>query len=142
MKIKLTIGIIFAAIFVFLLSSQVAFVQAQQNNNPPPITIPITFPSFKINGNVSLRVLNRFIPLPLLNVEIRLRDRNNSGEFIGYSLTDSSGNYSLLVPAGLYQVQPLHSPSFIFSPPKRYIEVKRDIDNVSFWGIIRPRGRG
>lgn len=137
MKIKLTIGFIFAAIFVFLLSSQVAFVQAQQNNNPPPITIPITFPSFKISGNVSLRALNRFIPLPGVNIEAwTIVSKVRIGYF---AQTDVSGNYLLTLPMGYYQVSPQSSSSIFFAPPKRFVNANKNQSNISFLGILRFR---
>lgn len=140
MKIKLFLAAIIFFSFAFLISSQVKFVLAGGPPNPP--SAPITSSSVKISGNVSFRVLNRLIPMPSVDVEVKALYKNFPDPFIIHSWTDSSGNYSSYLPPGLYQVRPIPAGSIFYAPPLRFINLKKDTDNVSFWGLVGSFGRG
>lgn len=139
MKIKSFLAAVIFFSFSILVFSQVKLVQAGGPPSNPPF-VPISFPSFYVSGNVSLKGLNRLLPIP--NVTILATKFRNNPPFTVTTKTNQYGNYSFYLPPGLYQIEAVRFENFIFTPPRRYINVNKNLNDISFFDIIRPRGRG
>jgi hypothetical protein len=148
MKLKIAIIVLLLASFGYLLSKEITSVDAHNNASPTPspisspitspVTSPITFSGFKLQGNVSYRVikrwfnsLKRFTPAADVTVVAKNRDTGEKTE----TKTDSDGDYIFTLPSDKYRVTVKSDGHGWFVPPFHNVNLNKDRDSIDFTGF-------
>jgi len=137
MKRKLLTSGIITLLFTIVLTAQVSHVQAQVVGNGP-LTSPITF-VHTISGKITYRFLGTASAAlqPVANVTVQIINAFTHASFSATS--DGNGNYSVSVPDGFYQLQSANASNSAFMvPPVRFYNVRRNVTNADFQGLVFP----
>lgn len=134
MKLRILFIASFIVLSTLLLLTQAGYVSANHSN---PVSSPISYFTYKINGNITYRIFLRGLPSQIVKARyVSLEAKNvKTNETFGGS-SDEKGEYSLPVKPGAYLVKVVNSP-YKFVPSVRFVNVKQDIYNVNFQGYIK-----
>ncbi len=143
MKLKIFFATILTLVLgvAFLAQTDISNALAQTPVTSPvtgPATGPITFAGFKLQGNVSYRILGRFGKLfgkiiPAVGVKVTAEDRSTGAATD--TTTDSDGNYLFLLPSAKYKVTVEDAENTFFVPPFRLVNLHKDTDYANFQGL-------
>lgn len=136
MKTKLFLASILLALMAAIMGlqlSQVESVAASTISGGGPITSPISY--FFISGKVRYAFQNGLIK-PAANVLITATNTQTSSK--SATLTNTYGDYKILVPAGVYSVKARDNKQSVFRPSEILVNVLNgNASNINFGAIIR-----
>lgn len=116
----------FASITALILGTMVLFqaasVHAIARGEPEPgikpVTYPVTFAVRQVSGKIYQRIFGKKIGLP--GVDLTAVNALTGEKYV--IQTNSQGNYSLYVKAGIYEITP-SLPGFVFAPKSLKLRV-------------------
>lgn len=135
MKLRILLASVIVAIFILLISLQMNVVNAANYQQSPltgPVTTPVTY--FSISGKVNY-IFNGIFS-NAANVIISAVNKKTKENFV--TLTNTNGEYSLMVKPGLYTVRPSDQLRTHFKPGSKVVDAKTsDAIGINFIGALR-----